>query len=138
MLKIRKEAVRGLYNNLLSVIESYTGDDTTNSGLLDQIGRSLFLSKWKGVFASDESYPAAGYCIVNLDISSMNGSHWVAVANGLVYDSFGRCGLLNKKTLKCGGDSVPDQRITETNCGQRCLAWLCVYQVMGADGANMI
>lgn len=113
------------------------GDQTTTTTQLDQVGRALFLRKWAGVFARDEAYPLKGYCIVNLDASYEDGSHWIAVANGATYDTFGRCGLL-PGGLACAGDGVPDQKISEKNCGQRCIAWLCVHQVFGIKGANLI
>lgn len=127
-----------LYKSLLDAIENSMGSGSTSSDQLDRVGRALFLTKWKGVYASDQYYPLKGYCIVNIDTSQLSGTHWVAVANGLTYDSFGRCGLLGNSNLTCGGDGVPDQSVLEMNCGQRCLAWLCVHQVYGNKGANMI
>jgi hypothetical protein len=138
MPKFKKYEIQDLYEKILLLLEGAMGSGTTMSGPLDQVGRALFLTKWKGVFASNEQYPDRGYCIVNLDPSYESGSHWVAVANGLVYDSFGRCGLLDDSRLKCGGDKLPDQDQLENNCGQRCLAWLCVHQVAGVPGANMV
>lgn len=132
------KSIKALYETFLEIMCHFIGDGETVSSLLDQIGMKLFPLKWKGVFSSDEKYPLTGYCIVNLDKASQPGSHWVAVANGHVYDSFGRCGLLKGRNLKCSGDGVAEQYISEENCGQRCLAWLCVHQTGGLHSARLI
>jgi hypothetical protein len=134
----KKKDIKAFYEELLGDICTIMGDDKTSDLQLNQIGKSLFGRKWNGVFASNESYPSTGYSIVNLDTAGEPGSHWVAVANGNVYDSFGRCGLLNDERLTCAGDKRPDQLVREDNCGQRCLAWLLVFQVCGIEGANKI
>lgn len=131
-----KQSIKNFYNELLHHIESFIGKGVTDSKTLDKAGRALFLTRWKGVFASDQAYPNKGYCIVNLDSSNEPGSHWVAVANGHVYDSFGRCNLLGAQ--RCAGDRKADQKNYETNCGQRSLAWLCVHQACGLNAANLV
>lgn len=130
--------VRSFYNELLDQITYFMGDGETLSSTLDQVGRKLFPLKWKGIFSSDEKYPLIGYCIVNTDKKSQPGSHWLAVANGLVYDSFGRCGLLKNRNLECAGDGVAEQYVSEENCGQRCIAWLCVHQACGSKAADLL
>jgi hypothetical protein len=131
-----KQSIKKFYNDLLRIIQQFIGDRVTDSKLLNRLGGAIFLTKWKGVFAHDEQYPSKGYCIVNLDNSDEPGSHWVAVANGHVYDSFGRCNLLKKGA--CAGDGIADQKDSETNCGQRSMAWLCVHQACGLEGANLV
>jgi len=87
-------------------------------------------------------------CIINLDNSSQPGSHWIALfktprRGTIIYDSFGRKAkkILNKKLysknpLESIGkyletENDAEQRIDESNCGQRCLAWLLVCNLYG-------
>ena len=78
-------------------------------------------------------------CIVNLDIRESSGSHWIAIAQAgedlLVYDSFGRC-VVDGDVIHTEND--PEQNMMETNCGQRCLAWLCIFQQFGGKAAWMV
>lgn len=134
----KKKDVQTLYSQLLKSIVSFMGNGITADDEIDQVGKALFSTKWNGVFTSDAKYPLKGYCVVNLDKSGQPGSHWVAIANGNVYDSFGRCGLLTRTGLTCAGDKSSDQKIKENNCGQRSLAWLLVYQICGLKGANKV
>ena len=106
------------------------GDGTTTESLLNHVGKQLFGRKFGGVFASNEK-PRGRYCIVNTMPRGTSGEHWLAIAPGLVYDSFGR-----QKYGDYTGDA--EQAIQQTNCGQRCLAWLLVYDELGADYAALI
>lgn len=133
-----KKEIQLFYNQLLSNLEDALGNDITSGGDLDRIGSSLFMRKWKGVHAANEPYDSKGYNIVNLDDSGSPGTHWVAVANGHVYDSFARCGIIGEAEDLCAGDGKADQKLKENNCGQRCLAWLCVYDSAGLSGANLV
>lgn len=64
----------------------------------------------------------------------------------LVYDSFGRPTaeilpslikkVSNAKLLMVDDD--PEQGISETNCGARCMAWLYVFDRYGSDVAELI
>ena len=82
-------------------------------------------------------------CIVNLDVRESSGSHWIAIAqasdkasdNLIVYDSFGRS-VVDGDVIHTESD--PEQALVETNCGQRCLAWLCVFQQFGSKAALMV
>ena len=106
-------------------------------------GKELFGSKFRGVFAADEmTVPRMllpnQCCICNLDPRSSGGSHWIALVQGktdlLVNDSFGR----NVADKGQHTESDPEQMIVEMNCGQRCLAWLCVYYNLGEAAALLI
>jgi hypothetical protein len=117
------------------------GNGVTYSLHLNDVGRHVWPKKFKGVFASDDKIPATGYCIVNVDKRDMPGSHWIAICNSLVYDSFGR------KTSKLTPHMIGNFRDTEydaeqddkeENCGSRCLAWIHVYDTMGASYALRI
>ena len=63
--------------------------------------------------------------------SGIGGVHWLARADGLIYDSYGR-----RKYGDFSGDA--EQKKDETCCGQMCLAWLCVHKEMGAGAARLI
>ena len=133
-----KKQIQLFYNELLANLEAALGTGVTSGSDLDRIGRTLFMRKWNGVHAVNEPYDSKGYNIVNLDESGSPCSHWVAVANGHVYDSFARCGIIGETEDLCAGDGDADQNLKETNCGQRCLAWLCVYDSAGLKGANLV
>jgi len=106
----------------------------TNEEELNECGLSLFGSKWRGVFARDEkewrNRSGKPYRIVNLDSRSggMGGTHWTGVADDLVYCSFGEGGKLTTGGNFRHVDDDIEQTYSEENCGQRCLAWLMVYE----------
>ena len=114
------------------------GNKSTTSIQLYKAGKSLFGSKFIGVFPKDRIPPKEGYMIVNLDTHDMPGSHWIALADDWVYDSFGRptqqiLGWKAKDT-KYDAEQLPK----ETNCGARVLAWLMVYDQYGAQYAKWV
>ena len=144
-----------LYNDTLkNIIYPLTGNKSTYMNDLDRVGRKLLGVKFKGVFPSDK-IPKLNdlkpYCILNLDKSTESGSHWVSVAKihgkdkSITYDSFGRS---NKKIIpslsKSGNGTIIDtdrdveQKIEETDCGARSLAWLDVLDKYGVDVAKLI
>lgn len=107
----------------------------------------MFGDKYRGTYAAD-TLPALTkkrpYCIGNLDKKNEGGSHWIALAKSgkdvIFYDSFGRKAKsiidLEKKVLNTEDDA--EQDIFEENCGQRCLAWLYVFDKMGKKEALQI
>lgn len=104
------------------------GSTTTREDELRRAGRALFGQKFNGVFAADERFPeSTGYSIVNTKARRTGGEHWLAFANGLMYDSFGR---------DKSGDA--EQHVAQKDCGQRCLAWLCVYDELGPESAAAV
>jgi hypothetical protein len=95
------------------------------------------------------------YFIMNVDRRGLGGTHWVAVARGpagqrLLYDSFGRTSkrlmpdYYHARPQDGGARYVEDvdrdveQRDTEANCGQRCLAFLLVADRVSLDAAAVI
>ena len=66
------------------------GEETTDENELNMAGLAMFPREWAGVFAADETPPKRGYCIQNTAPRASGGVHWLARANGLVYDSYGR------------------------------------------------
>lgn len=151
--RTKRQLAQILYNRKLAEIEKQTGDETTYLSQLNSVGRGLLKIKFRGVFPSDK-IPKLNeikpYCILNVDRSGQPGSHWVALArmnNGdtLFYDSFGREGNKLIKNLEYSGngrivdtDRDKEQKITETNCGARCLAFLAITDEWGPDVAKLI
>ena len=132
------------YDRFLDIIEKrvighamVTGEDE-----LRRTGERLFGTNFKGVYAANETKVPRTLrngesCILNLDKRNQAGSHWVGVLkhnNELItYDSFGRRVSNTRHT-----DDDAEQRVIEVNCGQRCLAWLCVYYNFGIECALRI
>lgn len=139
-----------IYDDVRKVIEKVLGNKTTFGDDLDRIGSRLFSSDWHGVWASDQvpSLSDGQLAILNLDKSHEPGSHWIAVARDgddmVVYDSFGRKSrkiirsLFGKGLDIIDSDYDSEQRIVETNCGARSMAWLVVYKLWGREMALLI
>jgi hypothetical protein len=114
---------------------------STYNSDLDVVGKHLWPAEWSGVCPSDKYQPrqTKPYAIINVDKSNEPGSHWMAICDGLVYDSFGRktSSLVDIEHL---ADTDPDaeQDAAEENCGQRCLAWIWVYDKLGREAAKLI
>jgi len=125
-----------IYDEVLKQIEKMVGNKTTYSSDLTRVGRRLFGSKYLGTFAKDKvpTLKRNQYCIANLDNSSEPGSHWIALGNkdGTQYfhDSFGRkgarLGFGKNQNMREAKDFDAEQKVSETNCGARCLAALYV------------
>jgi hypothetical protein len=148
-----KESV-DFYNQYLKQVYTLLGNKSTYLSELEGVGRKLLKVKFKGVFPSDKIpklNDLSPYCILNLDKSTQSGSHWISLAkfpnssDSLVYDSFGRDFKEIIPALNYTGngriintDRDPEQKIQETDCGARCIAWLMVFDRHGADMAKMI
>lgn len=138
------------YNTIVNrLMKQYPRE--TYGGQLDYTGRQMLGNKWGGVYPSDAIPPPQiekPYIIVNLDKRNEPGSHWVAIAydkgTNYVYDSFGRKTTKILPALKQRGgfikeaDRDPEQSVDEDNCGQRCLAWLKVFNDLGKRAALKI
>ena len=140
------------YNKLVSVLETRIGRTTTtdNNELLE-VGLELFGARFKGVFASD-GFPALSasqpYAVVNNKPAATGGEHWLGIARVprtgrvMVYDSFGRshAKLLPGALPPGTQDTDPDveQLVAQTNCGQRSLAWLVVFDILGPAAAQLV
>ena len=125
------------YIKYLRLLQEYMGNSITDATQLQSMGSLLFESMWGGVYMSDQDIPLNKYCIVNTDLSGGPGEHWVAVAGNYQYDSFGRRNILHRRVLT-DTDNDAEQQRSETNCGQRCLAWLLVFDYMGPEYAKTI
>ncbi len=149
----KHQIVDRLYKTKLAEIEKYhVGDKTTYLNELNGAGKKILGVKFKGVFPSDKIprlNDLSPYCILNLDSSKQGGSHWVALAKkdggAVLYDSFGRDNKKIIPSLQFSGngriidtDKDAEQKILETNCGARCLAFLSIYDKHGYDYAKLI
>jgi len=152
MLAADEKAGSMAYLYLLKRVESHMGKtgETTNSEL-DKCGREMLGSKYIGTYAHDifpfSELTSGMMGICNTDTADGPGEHWVAVAMGkeqkntlFIYDSFGRRSLLD---VPVGievdeADSDAEQEEAEENCGQRCLAWLLVFEHLGEKIADTI
>ena len=115
----------------------------TDSEQLQKFCAEQFGDKFKGVFAANQvphdlKELKDGYYIVNTDPFHMPGTHWTAIADGLFYDSFDR------KSTKLfpyidlpttGKNRVTEQKANESNCGERCVAFLVIYHNFGPGPA---
>ena len=143
-----------LYQKVLKdIITPLTGDTTTYLNELEGIGKKLLGTKFKGVYPRDKIpilNDLSPYAILNLDTSKEPGSHWVAIAknnnNTYLYDSFGRKNTKIIKNLVYSGNGKiidadttdAEQKILESNCGARSLAFLVIFDKWGADVAKLI
>ena len=131
------------YNKTLVKVEKVIGNGSTSDVQLMDLCNKLFGSRFKGVFAYDDTFELkqSEMGIVNLDKRNQPGSHWVAVVKDrkhyIVYDSFGRDIKLKQKNNIMTEDD-PEQNINESNCGQRSVAWLVVVVVKGIKTALTI
>ena len=116
--------------------------NTTGEDELRDAGQSLFGVRFQGVYAADEMTGMLldkQCCTCNLSPRSSGGSHWIALAQAgddlRIYDSFGRV-VADGDVLHTEDDA--EQDILQMNCGQRCLAWLCIFQQFGRQAALSI
>ena len=138
-----------VYKTILRKVEKKIGNETTFSNDLHNVAKSLLGHKFQGVFTADKLprlTKTQPYAIVNLDSSWEEGSHWIALAKSgkkvIFYDSFGRPATSILPLLK-GGNVVnteddAEQKIEETNCGQRSVAWLMLFDKYGEKMALQV
>lgn len=131
------------YEIMLQVMIAMLGtDDLTNSSQLHAAMKKLFPGKHVAVGAKSIPTEKPGYYILNL-MEVPGGSHWVALVvekdgKRYFYDSFARTAksLGIKEALDAELDA--EQRVDENNCGQRCLAFLFMFENLGWDYAQWI
>ena len=135
------------------------GETTTDNFELMRTGNQLLGDKFAGVYSSDQR-PALSknkpYAILNTKPASSGGEHWIALARipepqgvrqsltGKImhYDSSGRShrqlfpDRWEDEAIDTELDVEQDERTTE--CGQRSLAWLLLFDQLGSSAAKMI
>ena len=130
------------------------GNKVTTNFDLEQVARLFLGKKFKGVYARDNLPTLTRtkpYAIINTDLSSGFGVHWIALTltpkkDILVYDSYGQryhkevVRELRKKYKKKLRFTEKDleQKKKEDNCGQRTLAFLLTSDQFGTDIAKWI
>ena len=141
-----------IYDGILLEIERILGKDTeTNNIELNELCNRIFGKKFVGVFSSDTipKLKKNESCIANLDDSTQPGSHWVAFycnehSRCYFYDSFGRSVKSFKnlqkrnKIVRESKDYDSEQKIEESNCGQRCISWICCCEIMPIEDVMKI
>lgn len=137
--KATKAVVEACFNDLVMHIATTlprNHHEGTDGSELDAFCREHFSQQFKGVFAAN-THPADmsnGFFIINTDPFKLPGEHWTAVADGLFYDSFDRKStkLFPEVILKgTGKNRNTAQRATESNCGERCLAFFVIFNEFG-------
>ena len=141
-----------VYKTLLRKVEKKMGNETTFSNDLYNVAKSLLGHKFQGIFTADKLprlTKTQPYAIVNLDSSWEEGSHWIALAKSgkkvIFYDSFGRPSKSILPLLKGGGGTTivnteddAEQKIEETNCGQRSISFLLLFDRYGEKMALQV
>lgn len=141
-----------IYKTLLRKVEDKMGNKTTFSNDLYNVAKSLLGNKFQGIFTADKLpllTKTQPYAIVNLDSSWEEGSHWIALAKSgkkvIFYDSFGRPAKSILPLLKGeGGTTIvnteddAEQKIAESNCGQRSTAFLLLFDKYGEKMALQV
>jgi hypothetical protein len=137
-----------LYEICLRAVERAMNSNTTTSDTqLTAMGRAIFGSRYLGTFQA-KAWPIISeqqpYAIVNTHDAP--GEHWLGLfwtpLGTLVYDSFGRPTRMimtirpPKRLFETDDDA--EQALQETNCGQRCIAFLWVCGLLGPDKAKRI
>lgn len=132
------------YDKRVKYFERLIGHDQTTSNVeLDGLGNSEFGALWGGVHARDQVLNSELFNIVNTDVSTGPGQHWVGLAPAerkgymVEYDSYARPNILQRPRVIMTEDDV-EQTIDENNCGQRCLAFLAIVRDHGVEAAMFI
>ena len=146
MIQYTEKEIETINKKLLKFIcKEMKNNSTTYNIELYQFAKLLFGNQFVSVCPLDKISNRVGYSIVNLDKTGQPGSHWIAMIKKpnnkvIIYDSLGTLNELNTikeiQILKPRFiDSDQEQHIKETNCGQRCIAFLCIYHMLGEKNA---
>lgn len=149
---MNKNTYEDEYRLFIKKLNKMYGKNETIGYTVQKLARQFIGDKFIGVYSVDK-IPRIGYgkcCIVNLDKHDEPGSHWIALARQgdyiMLFDSFGRS--LNKinKHIKKKNDRIevitperdPEQKESETNCANHCIAFLIIWNRYGMKGAKYI
>ena len=133
-----------LYDAWVSGITGIVGRDETTTTQLNQYGEALMPGFYRGAFARGDEPPPDGtrhFLIVN-GMTGPPGDHWHGIYRepgkpDLVYDSFGRG---TRGFRGRGTERAAEQKKTgadRDSCGQGCLAFGLVAQLMGQDAQKI-
>jgi hypothetical protein len=144
------------FRNTLNQVVSILGSGETSNTQLDKVCYKLFGNQFAGTFSSDKipkMNKKSNMCVLNLDDSSQQGSHWVSIIfdnnTVYVYDSFDRNAknilpsIFNKykvvrNTDRTSVSKAIRQKDYEEDCGQRCVASLIIYKVDGLESFKLL
>jgi hypothetical protein len=142
--KLSEKDVEERFNKIVNFLKKRIGHDTLKTNECNYWGNLLFSDKYKGTFPADIPADKNGYSIINLDSSDMGGSHWVAKADGYIWDSYAR-DIVKKLPLQGKGQTLHNADMLDSNqtkyevdCGIRCLAWLYIVESCGIENAKKI
>lgn len=131
---MQKKQVQALFNFTLNEIYKDLGNLETDNFQLNDYCKDIGIDNFVGVFALDEIPQLKNNqnCIINLDTSNEPGSHWVALFKyrnkTYFFDSFNRKILPYTRVVI---DKHMKQKNRYEDCGQRCIVFLCLVQVLG-------
>ena len=131
---MKKKQVQNLFNFTLNLIQKDIGTHETDNIQLQKYIDKIGLSNFLGIYAWDTIPKMKNNqsCIVNLDKSNQSGTHWISLykyKNKIyMYDSFNR---KISDFRKVDIDSNMFQNSTETDCGQRSIAFLVLVEIIG-------
>jgi hypothetical protein len=94
-----------------------------------------------GVFARDtkpKKIKKNECFIFNTDNIGQPGTHWVAVCNNILYDSFGKISTFKYPVYSKRSNNNVEQDLIEENCGWRCIAWLSCCDVFGVYATSRV
>ena len=150
---MNEKTAERIYRHLLKdKIYPLVGNKITYGSDLEKAGKKLFGNKFVGVYPSDKIptlSPSKKYTILNLDKSNEGGSHWIGAVYDkgdiVCYDSYARKANKIIPSLKApkGGriintDDDVEQKMKQTDCGARSLAWLLFFDRHGKKNAMLI
>lgn len=139
---MEEKNVENKYKKILKVLTKNWHNDSTYANELKYIAKIFLGHKFKGVYSYDNipTIENGESLIFNLDKKGLPGSHWCAQykknSKKYIYDSFGRNVIKGKGIVHTDHDK--EQKNSEKNCGQRCIAWLIVVDVYGIKNAIKI
>jgi hypothetical protein len=140
---MNKRQIEEIYNKWVQNIERSIGSKTTTTRQLQSAGKRLVGRQFVGVFASDRlpNLPPKHCAIINVDGSNEPGSHWLAITDKYMYDSYGRD--INKlvKTrdfTQRNTERDAEQFKSEKNCGARCLAFCVCFKLYGNEAIKYL
>ena len=145
--KNQKVFFEEMFHNIVQFVHKVFGRNVhqgTDNVELYKFCSEQFGEKFKGVFSANQvphdlTELKQGYYIVNTDPFHMPGTHWTAIADGLFYDSFDRKSTKLFPYIDLPTTShnrVTEQKTSESNCGERCVAFLVIFHNFGPGTAK--
>jgi hypothetical protein len=153
MKSMTEVEVMKVFNSYKQQLIKQLGTQVTDNIQLDRVAYKLLGTRFKGTYSVDTvPIKKSGMFIVNTDLSTNPGVHWVSVfstaKNVYVFDSFGRktknllkplvknAKIYQKKVID--SDYDVDQKISSFTCGPLSIAWLLCVKELGIKNALKI